>query len=92
MPANLQNGESFINRIKIRQGVISLINESINDPEMRTSDETIVAVLHVLNSEIMGCDDRSMRVHQIGLHEMIRERGGLDRLGVGGQLASILTM
>ena len=87
-----ETGESFINRIRVRQGVISLINQSINDPEMRTADETIVAVLHVLNSEIMGCDDKSMRVHQLGLHDMIRERGGLDRLGVAGQLAAILTM
>lgn len=92
LPAHQQNGESLVNRIRVRQGVISLINDSMNDPEMRSADETMVAVLHVLNSEIMGCDDRSMRVHQIGLHEMIRERGGLDRLGVGGQLAFLLTM
>jgi hypothetical protein len=69
-----------------------MINESISDPEMRTADETIIAVLHVLNSEIMGCNDRSMRIHQNGLHAMIKERGGLDKLGAGGQLAFILTM
>ena len=92
LPSHRQNGESLVNRFKVRQDVISLINESMNDPEMRSADETIVAVLQVLNSEIMGCDDRSMRIHQLGLHHMIRERGGLDHLGVGGQLAFILTM
>ncbi|KAK3716369.1 hypothetical protein LTR37_006519 [Vermiconidia calcicola] len=92
IPASQRNNESLLKRLRVRQGVISLINDSINDPEMRTADETIVAVLHVLNSEVMGCDDRSMRIHQVGLHEMIRERGGLDRLGVGGQLAGILTI
>lgn len=92
LPANQQKGETLLTRMKVRQGVISLINESMNDPDMRSADETMIAVLHVLNSEIMGCDDRSMRVHQMGLHEMVRERGGLDKLGVAGQLASILTM
>ena len=69
-----------------------MINESMNDPQMRTADATIVAVLHLLNSEIMGCDDRVMEVHQRGLHEMIRHRGGLDGPGVNRKLASILTM
>ena len=92
LPAHLQTGESLESRWKVRNGVIHMINESISDPEMRTTDETIIAVLHVLNSEIMGCNDRSMRIHQNGLHTMIKERGGLDKLGAGGQLAFILTM
>ena len=69
-----------------------MINESLNDPEMKTSDATIIAVLQLLNAEIMGCDDSIMRIHQRGLHDMVRERGGLGSLGVHGQLASILTM
>ena len=92
LPAHLHHGESLVSRWKVRNGVIRMINESISDPEMRTADETIIAVLHVLNSEIMGCNDRSMRVHQSGLHAMVKERGGLDKLGAGGQLAFILTM
>jgi hypothetical protein len=92
LPPHLQNGVTLENRWKVRSGVIHMINESLSDPEMKTADETIIAVLHVLNSEIMGCNDQSMRVHQTGLTAMVRARGGLEKLGAGGQLAFVLTM
>ena len=92
LPPHLQNGDSLEKRWKVRSGVIEMINESLSDPEMKIADETIIAVLHILNSEIMGCNDASMRVHQNGLHAMVKERGGLDKLGAGGQLAFVLTM
>lgn len=91
-PTEMETSGSYIQRIHVRTGVIKLINESLNDPEMRIADETIIAVLHVLNSEVMGCNDQSMQIHQDGLLRMVQERGGLERLGVGGQLAAILTM
>lgn len=69
-----------------------MINESMRDPQMQTADATIVAVLQLLNAEIMGCDDSIMHTHQNGLHAMIRQRGGLGELGVNGQLAAITTM
>ena len=81
-----------IERIRVRSEVISLVNESLGDPELRVADATIISVLHLLNSEVMGCDDRSMKAHQDGLHRMVRQRGGLERLGVKGQLARILSM
>lgn len=92
LPPHSQNGPTLQKRFKVRTGVIQMINDSLSDPEMRIADETIIAILHVLNSEIMGCNDQAMRVHQDGLHAMVRERGGLDKLGAGGQLAAILTM
>ena len=78
-------------RWKVKKEVIAMLGESMNDPKMQTADETMIAVVHLLNSDIMGCDDRDMRIHQSGLHNMISQRGGLNSLGVGGQLASILT-
>lgn len=82
--------ESF-ERMQIRQEVTGMINQSMSDPQMQTTDTTMVAVLHLLNAEIMGCDDSVMRVHQSGLHAMVRQRGGLNNLGGNGQLASITT-
>lgn len=79
-------------RMKVRGEVIAMINDALQDPQLQTADATIVSVLHLLNSEIMGCDDTVMMIHQQGLHNMVRSRGGLDNLGVDGQLASILTM
>lgn len=92
LPPDQRSTESLMKRLRVRQGVISMINESLSDPEMRAADETIIAVLHVLHSEIMGCNDRSMQIHQIGLHEMVRERGGLGTLGLQGQLALCLAI
>jgi hypothetical protein len=92
LPRHLQNGDTLENRWKVRNGVIHMINESLSDPEMKIADETIIAVLHVLNSEIMGCSDQSMKIHQTGLTAMVRARGGLEKLGTGGQLAFVLTM
>ena len=31
-------------------------------------------------------------VHQKGLQDMVTQRGGLDKLGVGGHLAQVVTM
>lgn len=92
LPPEQRGTESLMKRLRVRQGVISMINESLSNPEMRAADETIIAVLHVLHSEIMGCNDQSMQIHQIGLHEMVRERGGLGKLGLQGQLALCLAI
>ena len=79
-------------RLKVRSEVLGLINQALADPAMQTTDATLMSVLHVLNSEIMGCDDRIMRIHQHGLDDLVKERGGLGKLGIDGQLASILTI
>lgn len=79
-------------QIRIRGEVISMVNSAMEDPKQATADATIVAVLHLLNSEIMGCDDTVMSIHQQGLLQMTTKRGGLNHLGVDGHLASILTM
>ena len=81
-----------VERLRVRGEVIAMVNQSLQDPEMRVSDATMISVLHLLNSEIMGCDDRVMKTHQDGLHRMVRQRGGLEGLGAGGMLARILTM
>ena len=69
-----------------------MVADCMNDPQKQAADETILAVLHLLNSDIMGCDDRDMRIHQDGLVKMVMQRGGLDKLGLGGQLSVVLTM
>jgi len=79
-------------RLRVRVEVTRMINASMSDPRMQTTDATMVAVLQLLNSEIMGCDDHVMLVHQTGLHAMVQQRGGLKALGVNGQLAAITTM
>jgi len=72
--------------------VISMINTSLDDPQQRTSDATIIAVLNMLNSEMIGCDTSALKTHQRGLNKMISMRGGLDKLGVLGHLARTVTV
>ena len=74
-------------RLAVKSEVISMINASLDDPNQRISDATIIAVLNIFNSEIIGCDATALAVHQKGLNKMISMRGGLDKLGVFGHLA-----
>lgn len=91
-PPHERSAHESYDHLQSRIEVIALVNQAMNDPQMATADETIVAVLHLLNAELIGCDDQVTKVHQEGLHKMVQSRGGLKRLGVGGQLASISTM
>ena len=91
-PVHLRSPGESMERLRVRQEVMAMINESLDDPELKTADATIIAVLQLLNAELMGCDDNIMRIHQKGLQDMVRQRGGLGKLGVHGQLASILSM
>ncbi|PIB00674.1 hypothetical protein CB0940_00586 [Cercospora beticola] len=79
-------------RLKVRSEVLALINQALADPETQSTDGTIIAILQVLNSEMMGCDDQIMQIHQNGLHDLVGQRGGLSKLGLDGQLASIITI
>ncbi|KAK4553221.1 hypothetical protein LTR86_009751 [Recurvomyces mirabilis] len=79
-------------RATVRHQVTTMVNECMKDPMLQTSDATLVAVLHLLNAGIMGCDDKDMRVHERGINAMVRQRGGLNALGVHGQLAMICTI
>ncbi|KAF2215067.1 hypothetical protein CERZMDRAFT_8762, partial [Cercospora zeae-maydis SCOH1-5] len=79
-------------RLKVRSEVLGLINQALANPETQSTDGTIIAILQVLNSEIMGCDDNIMQIHQNGLHDLVEQRGGLSELGLEGQLASIITI
>lgn len=91
-PVHLRPAHESLERARVRSEVTQMVQECLEDPEMATADATIIAVLHLLNSEIMGCNDSFMRAHQKGLHVMVQQRGGLMGLGVNGQLASISTM
>jgi hypothetical protein len=77
-------------RLAVKSEVISMINASLDDPDQMISDATIIAVMNIFNSEIIGCDAGALEVHQKGLNKMISMRGGLDKLGVVGHLARTL--
>lgn len=79
-------------RLAVKSQTHGMINAILDDPNQRTSDETIVAVVSMLNSEIIGCDLQALQAHQHGLSTMALMRGGLKCLGVQGHLARTLTI
>jgi hypothetical protein len=78
--------------LKVRAAIVPMINAALDDPLARNSDSTLISVLHLLCSEVPGSSDSTMRIHQRGLLKLVKQRGGLDRLGVGGSLASMMSM
>ena len=91
-PSSERRKYESIESIAVRHEITRMVNEALDDQHMRTSDTTLIAVLHLLNAEVMGCKDAVIRVHQQGLHAMIQQRGGLHALGVKGQLAAVTTI
>jgi hypothetical protein len=79
-------------RLAVKSEVISMINESLDDPQQSTSDATIIAVLNIMNSEMISCDTSALETHRRGLNRMISMRGGLDKLGVLGNLARTVSV
>lgn len=77
-------------RLQVRSHIINMINESMQHND--TSDGTVIAVLHVWYSELIGGHPEHISVHRKGLSDLVNTRGGLAVLGVEGQLARTLVM
>lgn len=82
-----------IETIALRQEVIHLISQSLLNPNplTRTDDFTIIALVQLICSEIVAGNETALHYHEDGMEKMVKQRGGLERLGVGGELASVLT-
>lgn len=82
-----------IETIALRQEVIHLISRSLLNPNplTRIDDFTIIALVQLICSEIVAGNETHLQYHEDGMEKMVKQRGGLERLGVGGELASILT-
>jgi hypothetical protein len=80
-----------VQTIALRQEVIHLVGRNMLDPEARVSDHNIMAVLQLIISEVMGREQSGLVWHENGIENMIKQRGGLDKLGVNGRLASAIS-
>ncbi|KAK8240167.1 hypothetical protein HDK90DRAFT_508679 [Phyllosticta capitalensis] len=79
---------SFMSNL-VNAEAIRLINAAMADRWTRIRDSTIMSVCQLLASRVVTADNDELKRHEHGLRELIIERGGLDRLGVGGDLASV---
>lgn len=77
--------------LELRDKVFKKVHQAFEDPNQRTNDMTIMAVLQLLCADMISADALNMRIHESGLLSMIQERGGLEELGGNGDLASTIT-
>lgn len=75
----------------LRQEVIHLINQNLASANSQVDDFNIIAVTQLIASEIIACQDTSLSLHESGVEAMIKQRGGLNQLGVNGLLASTIS-
>ena len=59
---------------------ISLLNETLRDPEKSTCDEAIASVVYLTTNEWYWGFRQNVQAHLSGLKEMVRLRGGIGAL------------
>lgn len=77
--------------LMVQTEVFHLLNEAFNERWTRIKDTTIMSVVQLLCSELVNSGAEQLRFHETGLQQLIVERGGLNRLGVQGELAAVAT-
>lgn len=71
--------------------VIREINERLQNPSTRIDDSTIMTIVHLIVSEIGSGTEEAFDVHLDGIIRIVEQRGGLQRLGLDGLCAFVLT-
>lgn len=77
--------------LMVQTEVLHLLNEAFNERWTRIKDTTIMSVVQLLCSELVNSGIERLQAHEAGLQKLITERGGLNCLGVQGELAAIAT-
>ncbi|KAI4643210.1 uncharacterized protein J4E79_011372 [Alternaria viburni] len=75
----------------LRQDVIHFVGGHLTDVEQSVADHNIIAVSQLILGDVISRADLGLRYHQVGIAKMIEQRGGLQTLGVNGQLASAVS-
>jgi hypothetical protein len=75
----------------LRQDIIHFVGGNLTNPTQRVADHQIIAVSQLILGEVIGRNEASLRYHQAGMETMIKHRGGLKELGMGGHLASVVS-
>jgi hypothetical protein len=80
-----------VQTLALRQEVMHLISQSLLNPAGRTDDFNVIALFQLIASELIAGQETALAYHEGGIEAMISLRGGLEKLGVNGWVASILT-
>ncbi|KAH7095983.1 hypothetical protein FB567DRAFT_46089 [Paraphoma chrysanthemicola] len=77
-----------VQTIALRQEVIHLVGRNMLDPKASVSDHNLMAIIQLIISEVIGREESGLSWHENGIETMVKQRGGLNQLGVNGYLAS----
>jgi hypothetical protein len=75
----------------LRQEVMHGLGKNMSSPGNLASDQTIATLAQLILSEIIGAQAISLAIHEGGMERLIEVRGGIDRLGGDGFLASLIS-
>jgi hypothetical protein len=84
----LERDVESVETSSLRQEVIHLISQNLVSPGQEINDLNVTSLIQLITGEVIGREDISLRINEAGLEQMIRLRGGLNRLGMSGYLAS----
>ena len=84
-------GESALT-VAVKTEVIEMVNESLADPITQYSDETLMSIDLLLCSEIVTANEWILDIHENGITKILIHKGGLDKLGIHGELAVAVYM
>lgn len=85
------NGREGKETTLLRLEVVHLVSQSLANSRTQVDDPTIMAVLQLLCSELVRGETKEILWHENGMEQMIRQRGGLQELGVAPDLAVMIT-
>jgi hypothetical protein len=71
---------------------IKILNEMLSDKSSATCNEAIAGVTYLLTNEWYWNNPDVVQRHMRGLKEMIRLRGGLENLGMGGFMKTLVLL
>ncbi|OAL50565.1 hypothetical protein IQ07DRAFT_430498 [Pyrenochaeta sp. DS3sAY3a] len=75
----------------LRQEIIHLVGGNMLNPDKSVADHNIVAVTQLIIGEVIGRKEAGLVWHEAGVETMIKQRGGLNQLGMDGRLASSIS-
>jgi hypothetical protein len=76
--------------LNIRGNVLQSINNALRKSISKVDDSTIISIKHQLYYDCFISSKRIILAHLNGLRQIVRIRGGLHTLGLGGDLAHML--
>jgi hypothetical protein len=84
----LERDVESVETSSLRQEVIHLISQNLVNPGQEINDLNVTSLIQLITGEVIGREEISLKINEAGLEQMIRLRGGLNRLGMSGYLAS----